>query len=160
MPSGLVAAASYSPAYHSDSGADCWLTDPYGLNVNQVRINAINATGAFDWQTVGWVPALYKQGANGAWNFVLWGTWTTYSASESGGGNVVVGGGGQGFSIPRSMPGNYRVAILYRWFVRPEIRLAQQDRFEWLTGPYHANGGVALYPYCLYSQGTIIIGGG
>jgi hypothetical protein len=166
MSSSQVAASGYSPAYHDDRGADCWLTDPYGLSVKYITMYAINVTSAVDWQGVGWIPALYKQAANGTWNFVKWNDhWTTGMTSETGVWNLVPiglngGGTGQGFSIPRSAQGNYRVAILYRWFARPEIGLAQQDRFEWLSGPYYANGvGAALYPYCGFSQGTTIIGG-
>jgi hypothetical protein len=163
MSAGPVAAASYNPAYHADYGADCWLGNPYGININYVTMYAINATNAVDWQGVGWIPALYKYAANGTWSLVEWGTWRTGTTSETGRMNVMsigLNGGGSGPGFSRSDQGYYRVAIWYRWFARPEIGLAQQDRFEWLAGPYYANGvGVALYPYCNFTQGTMVIGG-
>jgi hypothetical protein len=164
-----VAATSYDPAYHADSGVECWLSSgtnaDYGILLKPVSMFAINATSKVDSQTVGWIPALYKQTVNGSWAFVMWGSWNTFTVNEFGNVNQVNigldgGGGGQMFGIPKTLPGNYRIAIYYRWFARSGINLPQQDRFEWLSGPYYSFGiGVALYPYCGFTQGTTIIGG-
>lgn len=139
-----------NPAYHEDKGVMCLPQSGNGLvgrvNIQRANLRAINATTAYDTQSVQ-VQYIVMRWDGAKWYpYNSWRHSPVFQAGEDSWTSLAQVGGPvgdlTGDLVDIQHTGYYAAGIHFRWFARPEINLAYAEDYQWVEwyyGPYFTN---------------------